>query len=91
MKEINAAHGKAAGWSLGSLAGLALALKAAWVIYSKKYIDHHAKVNLTLEAERHTFSRTRSAKSSTTEVKLRTKKRPSFSFMASTSMLARTT
>lgn len=55
MTKETSEHGKAAGWSLGSLAVLALALKAGWVFYSKKYIDHHAKVNLMLEAEHHTF------------------------------------
>lgn len=76
MKEINAAHGKAAGWSLGSLAGLALALKAAWVIYSKKYIDHHAKVNLTLEAERHTFESEKVGRIKYYESKIENKKTP---------------
>ena len=55
MKKMSKERSDAAGWSLGSLAALALALKAGWIIYSKKYIDHHAKVNLTLDAERHTF------------------------------------
>lgn len=55
MKRICAKQSEAAGWSLGSLAALVLALKAGWIVYSKKYIDHHAKVDLTLNAERHTF------------------------------------
>ena len=55
MTRKTAGHGNAAGWGFGSLAMLALAVKAGWVIYSKKYIDHHAKVNLMLDAEHHTF------------------------------------
>lgn len=55
MTKKSAGHTKAAGWSLGSLAALMLALKTGWILYSKKYIDHHAKVNLMLEAEHHTF------------------------------------
>lgn len=55
MTKEKSEHGKAAGWSLGSLAAIALAFKAGWVIYSKRYIDHHAKVNLMLDAGHHTF------------------------------------
>jgi len=55
MTKKRAEQSKAVGWSLGSLALLALALKAGWILYSKKYIDHHAKVNLMLDAEHHTF------------------------------------
>lgn len=55
MRKLMAKHGKGAGWGLGSLAALALVLKTGWILYSKKYIDHHAKVDLMLEAEHHTF------------------------------------
>lgn len=39
---------------MGVLTALGLA-KAGWILYSKRYIDHHAKVNLILDAEHHTY------------------------------------
>ena len=41
-----------------TLMGLFLALgltKTGWILYSKRYIDHHAKLNIILEAEHHTY------------------------------------
>ena len=41
-----------------TLMGLLLALgltKTGWILYSKRYIDHHAKLNIILEAEHHTY------------------------------------
>ncbi len=67
---------KAAGWSIGSLAALALAFKAGWVIYSKRYIDHHAKVNLMLDAEHHTFESDTVGKINFYESKVQSKKPP---------------
>ena len=69
-------HGKAAGWSLGSLAVLALAVKAGWIMYSKKYIDHHAKVNLMLDAEHHTFESDTVGKINYYESKVESKQTP---------------
>ena len=76
MTKEKAKHGKAAGWSLGSLAVLALALKAGWVVYSKRYIDHHAKVNLLLEAEHHTFESDTVGKINYYESKVESKQTP---------------
>jgi len=76
MTKGKAEHGKAAGWSLGSLAVLALALKAGWVLYSKRYIDHHAKVNLLLEAEHHTFESDTVGKINYYESKVESKQTP---------------
>lgn len=76
MTNKTAGHGKAAGWSLGSLAALALALKVGWIVYSKKYIDHHAKVNLTLEAEHHTFESETVGKIKYYESKVESKQTP---------------
>ena len=76
MTKEKTKHGKAAGWSLGSLAVLALALKAGWVLYSKRYIDHHAKVNLLLEAEHHTFESDTVGKINYYESKVESKQTP---------------
>lgn len=62
MKRLSKKQSDAAGWSVGSLALLVLALKAGWIAYSKRYIDHHAKVDLTLAAERHTFETKKAGK-----------------------------
>lgn len=40
---------------LAAFAGLTLAAKAAWILYSRRYIDHHAKLRGVLSAEQHTF------------------------------------
>ena len=46
---------KSLGWSLaGTLTALAVA-KGGWILYSKRYIDHHAKLNIILNAEQHTY------------------------------------
>lgn len=76
MTKKTAETGQTAGWSLGSLAALALAFKAGWVIYSKKYIDHHAKVSLMLEAEHHTFESDTVGKIKYYESKVETKQTP---------------
>ena len=76
MTKQTAEHGKAAGWSLGSLAVLALAIKAGWILYSKKYIDHHAKVNLMLDAEHHTFESESVGKVKYYESKIESKQTP---------------
>lgn len=39
---------------MGILIALGLA-KAGWILYSKRYIDHHAKPNIILDAEHHTY------------------------------------
>jgi len=39
---------------MGVLLALGLA-KTGWILYSKRYIDHHAKLNLILDAEHHTY------------------------------------
>jgi pimeloyl-ACP methyl ester carboxylesterase len=76
MTKQTAEHGKVAGWSLGSLAVLALAIKAGWILYSKKYIDHHAKVNLMLDAEHHTFESESVGKVKYYESKIESKQTP---------------
>ena len=76
MTKNSTKHGEAAGWSLGSLAVLALALKAGWIMYSKKYIDHHAKVNLMLDAEHHTFESDTVGKINYYESKVENKQTP---------------
>lgn len=76
MAKKKTEQGKAAGWSIGSLAALALALKAGWVVYSKKYIDHHAKVNLMLDSEHHTFESDTVGKINYYESKVDSKKPP---------------
>jgi len=41
-----------------TLMGVLIALgltKTGWILYSKRYIDHHAKLNLILDAEHHTY------------------------------------
>jgi len=76
MTKQTAEHGKVAGWSLGSLAVLALAIKAGWILYSKKYIDHHAKVNLMLDAEHHTFQSESVGKVKYYESKIESKQTP---------------
>lgn len=76
MEKKTAEHGKAAGWSLGSLALLALALKTGWILYSKRYIDHHAKVDLMLEAEHHTFESDSVGKIKYYESKVESKQTP---------------
>lgn len=39
---------------MGVLIALGLA-KTGWILYSKRYIDHHAKINIILDAEHHTY------------------------------------
>ena len=46
---------KKAGWSIFSLMTAIAALKVGWILYSKRYIDHNAKLNIILDAEKHTF------------------------------------
>lgn len=76
MTEKKEVQHKAAGWSFGSLAALALAAKVGWVIYSKRYIDHHAKVHLALDAEHHTFDSDTIGKINYYESKIESKKPP---------------
>ena len=76
MTEKKEVQSKAVGWSFGSLAALGLALKAGWVIYSKKYIDHHARVQLALDAEHHTFESDTIGKINYYESKVESKKTP---------------
>jgi pimeloyl-ACP methyl ester carboxylesterase len=76
MTEKKTESGKAAGWGLGSLAALALVGKAGWILYSKKYIDHHAKVNLMLDAEHHTFESDTVGKINYYESKVESKQTP---------------
>jgi len=43
---------------VGTLTGVVAtlaAIKAGWILYSKRYIDHHAKLNIILDAEHHTY------------------------------------
>jgi len=44
------------GWGfLGAVTALLLA-KVGWILYSKRYIDHHAKLNPIIDAEQHTYN-----------------------------------
>ena len=43
-----------AGVLLGTL-GVVAASKLGWILYSRRYIDHHAKLNIILDAEQHTY------------------------------------
>lgn len=42
-------------WTLFAVASSLAAVKVGWILYSKRYIDHHAKLNLILDAEHHTY------------------------------------
>ncbi len=46
---------KCCGWGLTSAASAFIAATIGWILYSKRYIDHHAKLKIILEAEQHTF------------------------------------
>lgn len=43
-------------WGLGSVITFALSAGAAWILYSKHYIDHHARLRLVWDAEQGRFS-----------------------------------
>lgn len=43
-----------AGVLLGTLGAVAAA-KLGWILYSRRYIDHHAKLNIIVDAEQHTY------------------------------------
>jgi len=43
-----------AGALLGTIGAVA-ATKLAWILYSRRYIDHHAKLNIIIDAEQHTY------------------------------------
>lgn len=43
-----------AGVLLGTI-GAAAASKLGWILYSRRYIDHHAKLNIIVDAEQHTY------------------------------------
>ncbi|MFZ3071400.1 MAG: alpha/beta hydrolase [Anaerolineaceae bacterium] len=42
-------------WGVGSFLGLVLTVIAGWIFYSRRYIDHHAKIKGILEAEQGTY------------------------------------
>ena len=42
-------------WGALSLVTALTAAKLGWILYSKRYIDHNAKLNIILDAEQHTF------------------------------------
>ena len=42
-------------WGLGGVAAFAALLKAGWIFYSRRYIDHHAKLKGVLCADQDTF------------------------------------
>ncbi len=42
-------------WGLGSVFGIGLAGVAGWILYSRRYIDHHAKVKGILDTEKGIF------------------------------------
>lgn len=46
---------KCGGWTALGVFTALTAAKAGWILYSKRYIDHHAKLNLILNAEHHTY------------------------------------
>jgi len=48
--------GEKAGWSLFSIATALAAIKVGWILYSKRYIDHNAKLNIILDAKQGTFA-----------------------------------
>ena len=43
-----------AGVLLGTLGAVA-ATELGWILYSRRYIDHHAKLNIIVDAEQHTY------------------------------------
>jgi len=43
-----------AGVLLGTFGAVATT-KLAWILYSRRYIDHHAKLNIIVDAEQHTY------------------------------------
>lgn len=45
-----------AGWSLFGIATALAAIKVGWILYSKRYIDHNAKLKIILDAEQKTFA-----------------------------------
>jgi len=49
-------NSRSSGWILMSIISALAAGKAGWILYSKRYIDHHAKLNLILDAEHHTYN-----------------------------------
>lgn len=49
-------NSKTFGWSAFSVFTALGALKVGWILYSKRYIDHNAKLNIILDGEQHTFS-----------------------------------
>lgn len=48
---------KGRGWisALAGMAGFGLALKAGWIFYSRRYIDHHARLTGVIKADQDTF------------------------------------
>ena len=48
---------KGRGWisALLGMAGFGLALKAGWIFYSRRYIDHHARLTGVIKADQDTF------------------------------------
>lgn len=48
--------GEKAGWSLFGIATALAAVKVGWILYSKRYIDHNAKLKIILDAEQKTYA-----------------------------------
>lgn len=46
---------KAVGWATLGVANAITLTKLGWILYSKRYIDHNAKLNVILKAEQHIF------------------------------------
>ncbi len=46
---------KSCAWGLAGAASALIAANISWILYSKRYIDHHAKLKIILDAEQHTF------------------------------------
>lgn len=51
-----------AGWSAFSVLTALAAIKLGWILYSKRYIDHNAKLNIILDGEQHTFDSPKAGK-----------------------------
>jgi pimeloyl-ACP methyl ester carboxylesterase len=50
-KKVN----RSGNWTFLGVAFSLAAVKAGWILYSKRYIDHHAKLNIILDSEHHTY------------------------------------
>lgn len=62
MSENRKKIGKGLLWGFGSLVGVAVGSAAAWIIYSKKFINHHFKLAGALEGDQMDFQSKRAGR-----------------------------